>query len=316
MLLEVKTLILTYYYYFKGGHIMSNKEKVLSFNKRISLVKSEVFTNVTKSKELENIKGTNTVGFYSLSIIEKHLFPALVKYDLDLDLEILPCEIIGKWIDCIDEKVREIKIDFSRIENVEKLQLMANVVQSEGAVKSYTRRYALTSILRLPSTDLIDTDILQNNQNNNQTKYVKKEEKKQYNTTTNGKDVTVTKTQNVASKVTQAQLKRYYGIAKSKGFNVDWLDECICMMYDLITKKDWLKGDYSTFTDYIDSHTKEETINIITKKLTKLKKTMPPVPAPKEDVKNEVTKVTNDKELEKSIPNNPPLDQDFDDLPL
>ena len=142
-------------------------KKDLSFNKRISLVKKYVFENLKETKELDNIKGTNTTGFYSLSTIEKYLFPALDMYDLDLDLEIFSDKIIGHWYDCSGDNQRNIEIDFSRIEHVEKLQLMANMVQSEGAVKSYTRRYALTAILRLPSTDLIDSNFNKTNNNNN-----------------------------------------------------------------------------------------------------------------------------------------------------
>jgi hypothetical protein len=131
-------------------------ENKLSFNKRISLVKKEVFEGVTSSGELDNIKGSNTTGFYSLSTIDKYLHPCLDKYDLDLDLWIEKTKIVGIWYDCESDKTREVIVDFSRIENIGKLQLMANEVMSEGAVKSYTRRYALTSILMLPSTDLIE----------------------------------------------------------------------------------------------------------------------------------------------------------------
>jgi hypothetical protein len=140
-----------------------SEEKILSFNKRISLAKKEVFDGVTTSKELENIKGTNTTGFYSIATIEKYLYPTLEKFDLDLDMIIEKDKIIGIWFDCFgqSEKTRSIVVDFSRIENIGKLQLMANEVQSEGAVKSYTRRYALSAILRLPSTDLIDSNITQ-----------------------------------------------------------------------------------------------------------------------------------------------------------
>jgi hypothetical protein len=147
---------------------MENKKNVLSFNKRISLVKKYVFENLKETKELDNIKGSNTSGFYSLSTIEKYLFPALDLYDLDLDLEIFSDKIIGHWYDCNGDAQRDIEIDFHRIENVEKLQLMANMVQSEGAVKSYTRRYALTAILRLPSTDSIDMNTGNNSKNNKQ----------------------------------------------------------------------------------------------------------------------------------------------------
>ena len=133
------------------------KTKELSFNKRIFLTKKEVFEGCTGTKELDNIKGTNKIGFYSLSTIGKYLFPSLAKYSLDIDLNINEKEIIGIWYDGLDDnKSRNVTVDFSRIKNIGRLQLMANEVQSEGAVKSYTRRYALTSILNLPSTDTID----------------------------------------------------------------------------------------------------------------------------------------------------------------
>jgi hypothetical protein len=149
--------------------ITGEAKETMSFNKRVSLVKKDVFEQLKETKELDNIKGSNTSGFYSLSTIEKYLNPALDKYDLDLDLEIFSDKIVGHWYDCQSEKQRDIEIDFHRIENVDKLQLMANMVQSEGAVKSYTRRYALTAILRLPSTDLIETgdDFRKNTTGNN-----------------------------------------------------------------------------------------------------------------------------------------------------
>lgn len=135
---------------------MSNEK--LGFNKRISIVKKAVFDGVITSNELEDIKGTNKVGFYSIATICKHLYPVMNDNDIDLDLVITNTEVVGIWIDCQgdSDKTRSVNVDFSRIANVGKLQLMANEVQSEGAVKSYTRRYALTSILGLPSTDLID----------------------------------------------------------------------------------------------------------------------------------------------------------------
>lgn len=186
-----------------------SEEKILSFSKRISLAKKAVFDGVTTSKELENIKGTNTTGFYSIATIEKYLYPATEKYDLDLDLVIEKDKIIGIWYDCFgqSEKTRSIVVDFNRIENIGKLQLMANEVQSEGAVKSYTRRYALSAILRLPSTDLIDSAPKAKDQKPVQP--VQQQNKPQ--TTTPTPPTTAPKL------ITEAQLKRLFAICNNKG---------------------------------------------------------------------------------------------------
>lgn len=209
-------------------------DEKLSFNKRISLVKKEVFEQLKETKELDNIKGTDKVGFYSLATIEKYLNPALDKYDLDLDLEIFADKIVGHWYDCIGDGQRDITIDFHRIENVGRLQLMANEVQSEGAVKSYTRRYALTAIMRLPSTDLID----------------------QYQQP----EPTAPKPQN---KVNEAQLKRYFAIANKKGLDIKELDEIVKKIFNIGSKNHWLKSDYDAFTKFLSDNTKE----VIEKKL-------------------------------------------------
>jgi hypothetical protein len=245
----------------------NNKKVVLSFNKRISLVKKVVFESLKETKELDNIKGTNTTGFYSLATIEKYLFPALDMYDLDLDLEIFPDKIVGHWYDCIGDGQRDIEIDFHRIENVEKLQLMANMVQSEGAVKSYTRRYALTAILRLPSTDLIDGNQPKkpnnnNNSNNNNNNY--------NNNNSNNKN-----NNNNNSKITHNQIKRYYKIAETKGIDKDYLDILIKTAYNIKSKNDWLRKDYDMFTKYMEQHDSKDTLNILISKIKKEGKQIP-----------------------------------------
>lgn len=155
---------------------MENKieGKVLTFNKRISLAKRMVFEGVTSSGELSAIKDSKSSGYYSLDTIYKYLYPALDKYDLDIDVIIERKEVIIEWIDCANEsivnniagghtvvnKTRRVVVDFSRLEDfIEKLPLMANRVQTAGALHSYFRRYSLTIILGLPSTDLIDSDV-------------------------------------------------------------------------------------------------------------------------------------------------------------
>ena len=254
-------------------------KKDLSFNKRISLVKKYVFENLKETKELDNIKGTNTTGFYSLSTIEKYLFPALDMYDLDLDLEIFSDKIIGHWYDCSGDNQRNIEIDFSRIEHVEKLQLMANMVQSEGAVKSYTRRYALTAILRLPSTDLIDSDFNKNNFRGNDKKDNGKNTGNDNKAAVQiGQNNQGNKSAKDERKVTPPQLKRYFAIAKDKGFDIDYLDELIKVAYSIPTKNDWLKSDYDAFTKYMEGYTMQDTHNAL---IAKIKKAGKPVPVKK-----------------------------------
>ena len=143
---------------------------------------------------------------------------------------------------------------------------MANMVQSEGAVKSYTRRYALTAILRLPSTDLIDSNFNKTNNNNN----------------TDNKNNNINKGTNQSAgqpgKVTPPQLKRYYAIAKDKGFDIDYLDELIKVAYGIQTKNDWIKADYDAFTKYMESNTMQDTHNVL---IAKIKKAGKPVPGKK-----------------------------------
>jgi hypothetical protein len=79
-------------------------------------------------------------------------------------------------------------------------------------------------------------------------------------------------------KVTPPQLKRYYAIAKDKGFDIDYLDELIKIAYNIPTKNDWLKSDYDAFTKYMESNTMQNTHNVL---LSKIKKAGKPVPGKK-----------------------------------
>lgn len=133
--------------------------KKLSFNKRISLVKKGTLEALIKNSDMENIPGASTTGYFPLRSIFEALNPLLDNYNLDIDLEIKPKEIVGHWYncDCSGEGHREIHIDFAQLENVQKLSLMKNIVQSNGAVKTYIRRYALTNMLNLHATDIIES---------------------------------------------------------------------------------------------------------------------------------------------------------------
>lgn len=75
-------------------------------------------------------------------------------------------------------------------------------------------------------------------------------------------------------KVTNAQLKRYFAIAKNKGADVKYMDELILKAFNLAKKEDWLMPDYNNFMEYFDGdkkknikgHSNEETISMLIKK--------------------------------------------------
>jgi len=136
----------------------------LSFRKRISLVKAAVVKQLIDSNELSKIgSGNSKNGYYSLSTIMEVLQPALVENDLDLDIEMGDTKVIGTWYDCESESAHVATFDLTRlaaiINSLEKLPLMQNSIQTEGAIKTYFRRYALTAFLNLPATDEIDSNL-------------------------------------------------------------------------------------------------------------------------------------------------------------
>lgn len=136
----------------------------LSFRKRISLVKATVIKTLLESKELSKMgSGNSKNGYYSLSTIMEALQPALVANDLDFDIEMGDTKVIGTWFDTESDKTHVSTFDLSRlsviINNLEKLPMMQNSIQTEGAIKTYFRRYALTAFLNLPATDEIDTNL-------------------------------------------------------------------------------------------------------------------------------------------------------------
>ena len=142
----------------------------LSFRKRISLVKDVVVRTLIKSKELSKLgSGSSKNGYYSLSTIMETFQPALVENDLDFDITMDDNEVVGTWIDCESDKVVDVVFKLGRlskiIENLERLPQMQNAIQTEGSIKTYFRRYALTAFLNLPATDEIDSNNLANENN-------------------------------------------------------------------------------------------------------------------------------------------------------
>jgi hypothetical protein len=134
----------------------------LSFRKRISLVKDVVVRTLIKSKELSKLgSGSSKNGYYSLSTIAEVFQPALVENDLDFEIEMDDDKVIGTWIDCDSDMTKTVVFHLKRlakiIENLERLPQMQNAIQTEGSIKTYFRRYALTAFLNLPATDEIDS---------------------------------------------------------------------------------------------------------------------------------------------------------------
>jgi hypothetical protein len=225
---------------------MKNTE--MSFNKRIVMVKKEVFEGVTSSNELDSIAGTKKQGYYSLNTIFKFLYPALEKYDVDLDLDIAESQIIGNWYDCLSDKQRTTIVDFSdmveKIKDIRKLPLMANEVQSDGAVKSYTRRYALTNILGLNATDEIETQKITTPATN---------QNKTYKSEVPGKgEVIVTETKSELRKVSQPQLKRLYAIMKQTGQTDETIKVFIKKKFNIESKKDLNQNQYKYLCDRLE----------------------------------------------------------------
>jgi ERF superfamily len=135
----------------------------LTFNKRIALTKKEVF-DLVQSENLDKA-GNCKSGYYSIKTIMTHLNNIMDKYDIDIDVIICGKVISCIWVDCLSEMTRVVPIELKELSEIEKLPAMQNIIQSEGAILTYYRRYAITNCLNLNATDLIENNT---NVNNNQ----------------------------------------------------------------------------------------------------------------------------------------------------
>lgn len=182
----------------------------LSFNKRIALTKKET-ASLIQTESLD--KGGNVKsGYYSIKTIMHHLNQIMDKYDIDIDIIISGKVISCIWIDCLSEATRVIPIELKEIHEIERLAAMQNIIQSQGAVLTYYRRYAITNVLNLNATDLIE-----NNPPQKPNKPVQKP----------------TENQTIPKTVSEAQLKRLFAIMNKKGKTKEDIDKY------LKAKKSW-----------------------------------------------------------------------------
>lgn len=201
----------------------------LSFNKRIALTKKEVF-NLIQVEPLDKA-GNDKSGYYSIKTIMAHLNPVMDKYDIDIDTIIISTGTISViWIDCLSELTRCIPIDLKPVADIERLASMQNIIQSEGAVMTYYRRYALTNALNLNATDKIENAQPQDKQNNNTQKNQPNEPKK----------------------VSDNQLKRLFAISNKKGFTESDINKWIGKKFKKTSKKELTMSEYDVLVKALE----------------------------------------------------------------
>lgn len=207
----------------------------LSFNKRIALTKKEVF-DLIQVEPLDKA-GNDKSGYYSIKTIMAHLNQVMDKYDIDVDTIIVSTGTISViWIDCLSDLTRCIPIDLKPIADIERLAMMQNIIQSEGAVMTYYRRYALTNALNLNATDRIENapNQPQNKQNNN----IQKPQPT---------------TPNEPKQVSEAQLKRLFAISNKKGFTEADINKWIGKKFNKKSKKELTMSEYDILVKALEN---------------------------------------------------------------
>jgi len=214
----------------------------LSFRKRISIVKATVIKTLLDSKELSKLgSGNSKNGYYSLSTIMEVLQPSLVANDLDFDIEMGDSKVVGTWFDTESESTHVSTFDLTRlsvmINSLEKLPMMQNSIQTEGAIKTYFRRYALTAFLNLPATDEIDTNLNSNPKGSQKA--------------TDTKSQSVQKSSGEQKAAYSPDLKKISDLAEKAGFSAD---DLLKLIKALFNKTELLKLDQkeeSQLTEYL-----------------------------------------------------------------
>lgn len=211
---------------------MSDK---LSFNKRIALTKKEVF-DLVQSEDLDKAGNTRS-GYYSIKTIITNLAPIMDKYDIDLDVIVSGKVISCIWVDCLSEATRVVPIELKPVGEIERLAAMQNIVQSEGAVLTYYRRYAITNCLNLNATDLIE-----NTPSNQKNKPGGKKQPDPQPEPTKASDkqlkmlFEICKKKNISDSKLMANIKKTYGLEDKKDLNQEQFNAVIKFLNGLEDK--------------------------------------------------------------------------------
>jgi len=251
-----------------------------NFRKRILLVKTQVVNKLMGNGKLKKVEGSRNAGYFDLEEIFKCLNPLLVENNVDVDVLISKDKVNIIWLDCLSDDTRNVEVDFSSLIDLEKLSLMKNKVQSEGAKQTYIRRYALNCALNLPSGDEIDnknwnkpapakslktaennthelSNSLQSAQNN---KLGTKESLLKTATTfgdfkgyTDILKVSEKVKDNLLKKVSDEQIKRLCTISKGKGIDDEKLKTFISKVWGRLSKKDLNSLEYSILCGYLEN---------------------------------------------------------------
>lgn len=217
-------------------------ENKKTFSKRIKLVQNGVF-NILNKEDLSKTSNSKS-GYYSLKSIFQALNPLLEEYELNIEImEISQISIHMCWFDDLSNDTRDIIISIEKIKDVPRLASIPNDVQSYGAILTYVKRYAYTSVLRLNSTDIIENNYPKQQQ---QPKPQPKPQPKQ--------------------PITNTDIKRFYAVFNKK-FTKDQLDteidSLIKKYFGVESKKDIDRQDLIKMIDYADKNTPDNILKIL-----------------------------------------------------
>jgi len=168
-------------------------------------------------------------------------------------------------IDNIDSRIDEtgeIYIDRTK----SKMDLSQKVLSA----KTFLKKSLLEDLLLICEDD--DPDGHDNTDKKNNFRGNAKTNQKS-NTGNDNKGTGQARTNNTGNKkVSAAQLKRYFAIAKKREIDIPYMDELIKKAFNLGKKEDWLMNDYNKFMEYFEEKSNEETISMLIKREKKGKK--------------------------------------------
>lgn len=235
-------------------------EKNLSIYEKISIMQERIKVNKSSRNTFADFNYRTIQDIFSeLKPLLKELNLVITfgagklegdKYTLTLDLIDFKSENMHDYT-----ATGEIYID----RNKKKMDLSQMVLSA----KTFLKKSLLEDLL------LINEDDDPDSHDNTKSKQPNKPNYNGHTTPSNPKPNTTS-----GKKVTNAQLKRYFAIAKNKGADVKYMDELILKAFNLAKKEDWLMPDYNNFMEYFDGdkkknikgHSNEETISMLIKK--------------------------------------------------